>query len=102
LAEAIAALDTIEFRYRAAVEPELWPEALQRLAHAVGGIGTAMIPITPGNTTGLIVSPELREPHVEYEREWWRHDTRVLRRLLARRGRSPPANSCCASAAEAA
>jgi DNA-binding CsgD family transcriptional regulator len=38
-----------------------------------------MIPITPQNTAGLIVSPALQEPNVEYEREWWQHDTRVLR-----------------------
>ena len=79
MAEAAEALETIDLLYRAAVEPELWPEALQSLALSTGGIGTAMIPITPQNTAGLIVSPELQEPNIEYEREWWRHDTRVLR-----------------------
>jgi DNA-binding CsgD family transcriptional regulator/PAS domain-containing protein len=72
-------LETIDLLYRAALEPELWPEALHQLALASGGVGTAMIRITPQNTAGLVVSPELREPNVEYEREWWRHDTRVLR-----------------------
>jgi DNA-binding CsgD family transcriptional regulator len=79
LAGTTEALATIDLLYRAAIEPELWPQALQALAHACGGIGTAMIPITPNNTAGLVVSPELREPNVEYEREWWRHDSRVLR-----------------------
>jgi DNA-binding CsgD family transcriptional regulator len=77
--ESSDTLETIDLLYRAAVEPELWPDALQKLAETVGGIGTAMIPITPLDTTGLIVSPALQEPNVEYEREWWRHDTRVLR-----------------------
>lgn len=79
MAGTIKALETIDLLYQAALEPALWPEALDRMAKACGGIGTAMIPITPQDTTGLIVSPELREPNVEYEREWWRHDTRVLR-----------------------
>jgi DNA-binding CsgD family transcriptional regulator/PAS domain-containing protein len=79
MAEALLALETIDLLYRAALEPALWPEALQSLGRAVGGVGTAMIPITPHNTTGLVVSPELQEANVEYEREWWQHDTRVLR-----------------------
>ena len=43
-----------------------------------------MIPITPGNTAGLVVSPELLESKPDYDREWWRYDTRVLR--IHRRG----------------
>jgi DNA-binding CsgD family transcriptional regulator len=80
MAKPVAVLDTIELLYRAAVEPALWPDALQRLALACGGMGTAMIPITPGDITGLIVSTDLMEANVEYEnRGWWRHDSRVLR-----------------------
>lgn len=79
MAAGIDTLETIEALYQAALEPALWPAALHKLALAAGGIGTAMIPITPLETAGLIVSPELEEPNVEYEREWWRHDTRVLR-----------------------
>lgn len=84
MADAVETLETIDFLYRAALEPELWPDALEKLAHAVGGIGTAMIPITPQNITGLIVSPTLQESCVEYRAEWWRHDTRVLR-IFSRR-----------------
>lgn len=74
------ALETIDLLYRAAVETELWPQALERLAHAVGCVGTAMIPITPHDTTtGLVVSPSLDEAAIEYKQEWWRHDTRVGR-----------------------
>jgi DNA-binding CsgD family transcriptional regulator len=80
MARTAAVLDTIELLYRAAVEPALWPDALQRLALACGGMGTAMIPITPGDTTGLIVSTGLMEANVEYEKDGWsRHDSRVLR-----------------------
>ena len=79
MAGSIEALETIELLYRAAVEPKLWPDALQSLAQAVGCVGTAMIPITPQNTAGLVVSPELQEPNIEYEREWWKYDSRVLR-----------------------
>jgi DNA-binding CsgD family transcriptional regulator/PAS domain-containing protein len=79
VSETSDALETIDLLYQAAMEPELWPQALQKLAEAVGGVSTAMIPITPQNTAGLIASPALQEPNVEYEREWWQHDTRVQR-----------------------
>ena len=79
MAEPIEALDTIDLLYRAAVDPKLWPGALQQLAVCMGGVGTAMIRITPGNKDGLIVSTALEESNVEYQREWWKHDTRVLR-----------------------
>lgn len=81
------ALEAVDMIYRAAVEPDLWPEALERFALSVGCIGMAMIPITPNDTAGLIVSPSMREVEVEYRGEWWRHDTRVGRifdRQLAR------------------
>jgi len=38
-----------------------------------------MIPITPGDTTGLVVSPAFAAINDEYERDWAQHDTRVLR-----------------------
>jgi DNA-binding CsgD family transcriptional regulator/PAS domain-containing protein len=72
-------LDVIDLMYRAALEPELWPQALHRLALATGGFGTAMIPITPGDSSGLIVSPELADSRPDYDRHWWRYDTRVQR-----------------------
>lgn len=79
MAETIDTLEAIDLLYRAAVDPALWPDALQRLAFCTGGLGTAMIRITPGNKDGLIVSTALEEPSVEYRREWWKHDSRVLR-----------------------
>ncbi len=79
MAESAEALETIELLYQAAVDPTLWPEALHRFALATGGFGTAMIPITPGCSAGLVVSPDLLESRAEYDREWYRHDTRVAR-----------------------
>lgn len=79
MAETLEALETIDLLYRAALDPQLWPRALQSLSHCAGGVGTAMIRVTPGKKDGLIVSPALEEPNVEYQREWWQHDTRVLR-----------------------
>lgn len=84
MARGAKTLETIDLLYQAAVSPELWPDALDGLAAATGGLGTAMIPITPQSTAGLIVSPALAEANVEYEKEWWRHDTRVLR-IFSRR-----------------
>lgn len=72
--------ETIELFYRAAMEPELWPEALGRLADEVGCMGTALISITPSDTiSSLIVSPSLDEANAEYRKGWWRIDTRVGR-----------------------
>jgi DNA-binding CsgD family transcriptional regulator len=79
MGESAEALETIELLYQAAVDPTLWPEALHRFALATGGFGTAMIPITPGSTAGLVLSPELLESRPDYDREWYRHDTRVAR-----------------------
>ena len=72
-------LAVIERLYDAALDPTLWRDALDRLALATGGIGTAMIPITPGDCSGLVVSPELDETRSAYDREWWRYDSRVAR-----------------------
>jgi DNA-binding CsgD family transcriptional regulator len=79
MAESAEALETIDLLYQAAIDPALWPEALHRLALATGGFGTAMIPITPGSTAGLLLSPELLESRADYDREWYQHDTRVGR-----------------------
>jgi DNA-binding CsgD family transcriptional regulator len=91
MAESLDALDTIDLLYQAAIDPALWPDALDRFSRATGGVGTAMIPITPQNTAGLVVSPALQEANVEYEREWWQHDTRVLRIF----SRKLKAGVCC-------
>lgn len=79
MGRSVEVLETIELLYRAAVEPELWPDALHQLALAVGAMGTVMIPITPGDPTGVVVSPDLREAKEAYETGWWRYDTRVSR-----------------------
>jgi DNA-binding CsgD family transcriptional regulator/PAS domain-containing protein len=79
MGKSIDVLETIDLLYRAAMEPELWPQALHQFAEAVGGMGTAMIPITPGDAAALVVSPALLEPKAEYDRGWWGHDTRVER-----------------------
>jgi len=72
--------ETIDLFYRAALEPELWPKALGRLADEVGCLGTALISITPSDTiSNLIVSPSMDEVAVEYKQDWWRIDTRVGR-----------------------
>jgi DNA-binding CsgD family transcriptional regulator len=83
MAKPAETLETIDLLYRAALEPTLWPEALHRFAFASGGFGTAMIPITPGQTAGLVVSPDLLESKPDYDREWYQHDTRV-RRIFSR------------------
>lgn len=79
-----ASLEAETLFYEAALDPSLWPQALQKLAEAVGCVGTAMIAITPNDTSGLVVSPALDEANREYQREWWQVDTRVGR-IFSRR-----------------
>ena len=76
-------LETVDLLYRAAVDTQLWPEALEKFAQSIGCIGMAMIPITPNETTGLIVSPSMREVEVEYHQGWSQYDSRV-RRIFTR------------------
>lgn len=83
MARADEALETIDLLYRAAMQPELWQEALQKFAQSVGCVGMAMIPITPNDTTGLVVSPAMREVEADYNSGWSPHDSRV-RRIFAR------------------
>jgi DNA-binding CsgD family transcriptional regulator/PAS domain-containing protein len=79
MAESAQTLATLDLLYDAALDASLWPAALQQFARAVGGMGTALIPITPNSTTGLVVSPVLAESKPEYERGWYRYDSRVAR-----------------------
>jgi len=74
------ALETADMLYRAAMEPALWPDALESFAHAIGCVGMAKISITPHDTTtDLIVSPSMRGVQAEYNKTWWQHDSRVGR-----------------------
>src|SRR5262245_6952210 len=78
--------DVIELLYTAALEPQLWPRALHELGHAVGAMGTVLIPVSSKGSETL-VSPEMGEANEAYKRGWWQHDTRVARvqqRRLAR------------------
>jgi DNA-binding CsgD family transcriptional regulator/PAS domain-containing protein len=79
MAETIDTLETIDLLYQAAVAPELWPLALHRFALCAGGMGTALIPIVPGNNIGIILSQDLLGGRADYDREWYRHDSRVAR-----------------------
>lgn len=67
-------LDVVDRLYAAALEPERWPEALDRLAHAVGGVGTVMRPILADTLPMTVASPSLHEAAEDFERGWWRFD----------------------------
>ncbi len=51
-----AVLDAIDALYAAALEPERWPEALDKIAHAVGGVGTVIVPVTSPRHTDIQAS----------------------------------------------
>jgi DNA-binding CsgD family transcriptional regulator/PAS domain-containing protein len=71
--------DVVDLLYTAALQTQLWPQALHELAHALGAIGTVVLPISTRGPRGTLVSPEMRESEADYHRRWWCHDTRVAR-----------------------
>jgi DNA-binding CsgD family transcriptional regulator/PAS domain-containing protein len=76
--------DIVDLLYAAALEPELWPEALHQLGQAVGAIGTVMLPVSEQGARRTLVSPEMGEATAAYQDGWWRFDSRVAR-MQARR-----------------
>jgi hypothetical protein len=74
-----SSLSLIDQLYGAALQPALWPQALHQLAHAVGAIGTVVLPISTTGPRETLISPDMREPADAYQREWWRFDSRVER-----------------------
>jgi DNA-binding CsgD family transcriptional regulator len=75
----IEAIEIVDEFYRAALDHEVWPSALQRLSRAVGGVGSVMLPIRSDGGGILAVSPELVESSEIYLREGWdRQDSPAL------------------------
>jgi hypothetical protein len=71
--------DVVDLLYSAALQPQLWPDALHQLGHAVGAIGTVVLPVSTQGARETLVSPEMHETNDAYARGWWRHDSRVAR-----------------------
>jgi DNA-binding CsgD family transcriptional regulator len=72
----------IEAIYATAVNPELWPCALQAIADCSADIGAVMLYQRDDGSLGTIISPHLSlEAQENYHREWWRHDIRSFRAL---------------------
>lgn len=67
-------LEVVDRLYAAALEPERWPDALDHLARAVGGIGTVMRPVATITPPVTVVSPVLHEAAEDFERGWWQFD----------------------------
>jgi DNA-binding CsgD family transcriptional regulator len=78
-------LDVIDQLYDAALVPAKWPQALETLALACGGLGVA---VSRGRIPEpALASPSLQRSTAEYARNWWRHDSRAPRLGQAYRGR---------------
>jgi len=76
--------DVVDLLYAAALQPDLWPQALHELGHAVGALGTVVLPVSSQGARETLVSPEMNEATEAYQHGWWRHDSRVAR-VQARR-----------------
>ena len=77
-------LQTVDLLYAAALDRQLWPTALDRLAGQTGGIGTAVLSVSQMDAQALS-SQSLHETAADYVRnEWWKRD--ILREEGIRRG----------------
>ena len=54
-------IDVVDLLYTAALQPQLWPRTLHEFAHALGAIGTVVLPVSTRGPRGTLVSPEMRE-----------------------------------------
>jgi DNA-binding CsgD family transcriptional regulator/PAS domain-containing protein len=76
--------------YDAAVTPQLWPAALDRIASEFGAVGAALQDQNEDGSFAFVVSPGLTTSTRAYAAEWWRHDIRaqraVERGILAAKG----------------
>jgi DNA-binding CsgD family transcriptional regulator/PAS domain-containing protein len=70
-------LDTIEEIYEAAGSGHGWDEALAHIAHATGGKGLLVNPLSSGTLIPDMLTSELREAIADYEAYWRPFDTRT-------------------------
>ncbi len=70
------AIDAI---YEAALEPALWPQALQAMADCFHDAGAVLIWRRENGGYGTMVSPGLRQWQLDYDTNWQQHDPRPLR-----------------------
>ncbi|MFG1296306.1 helix-turn-helix transcriptional regulator [Xanthobacter variabilis] len=76
-------LEVIEALYGAALQPDQWPQVLDRIAHAFGAVGASMVPLGAEHMMRAMVSSELGDLKAAYDALWWRHDT-PAQRVVAR------------------
>jgi DNA-binding CsgD family transcriptional regulator/GAF domain-containing protein len=69
----------IETIYAAAAEPDLWPEALQKIADCTNDAGSIMIFGRDDGSFGVIPSDSLKDCTLAYQRDWSDRDIRALR-----------------------
>ena len=69
----------IEAIYDAALEPDLWPLALQAMADCFQDMGALLIWRRDNGSYGTIVSPGLSAVQLEYDAHWQRQDVKALR-----------------------
>lgn len=70
----------IDACYAAALDPALWPAALDRIAQAVGGRGGLIVSHDPRRTPMTLHSESLGAIDHDYGvGGWWRFDTRIAR-----------------------
>lgn len=69
--------DAIESIYETAGRGHGWDEVLERIAHATGGKGILVNPLTSGTLIPDMLTSELREAITDYEAYWRPFDTRT-------------------------
>ncbi|GJD73067.1 helix-turn-helix transcriptional regulator [Methylobacterium goesingense] len=76
----------IDLSYDAVLDPDLWPDVLDRVARAVGGRGAVLVSHDPARTARTTHSQALDAVGAEYGRTWWQRDTRIARARTLRLG----------------
>jgi DNA-binding CsgD family transcriptional regulator/GAF domain-containing protein len=72
-------LRAVEAIYAAATEPDLWPQALQKIADCTGDAGSILIFGRDDGSFGVIASDSLKDCLLSYQRDWSDRDIRAIR-----------------------
>jgi DNA-binding CsgD family transcriptional regulator len=65
--------------YEAALEPALWPQALQAVADCFQGVGAVLVLLREKGGFATVVSPGLAEAQRDYDANWAGKDPRAIR-----------------------
>ena len=75
LADAVGAI------YATAMAPDLWPQALEKVAAVFGDMGANLFYIRDDGSFGIVVTPSMQAIQTGYDSGWWKEDIRTQRAI---------------------